>query len=88
MINPWQDKPARRAETLDQRKTNRPPVPPPRLSGKLRGLADRPEDPREKSALPRYRGGDDPRSLIDRWAYFFLEAENLDVVPSALGQVC
>ncbi len=35
--------------------------------------------------LPKYRAGDDPRGLIDRWAYFFREAENLDVVPPVLA---
>ncbi len=36
--------------------------------------------------LPKYRSGDDPRGTIDRWAYFFREAENLEVVPPALSQ--
>ncbi len=36
--------------------------------------------------LPKYRSGDDPRGTIDRWAYFFREAENLAVVPPALSQ--
>jgi predicted transposase/invertase (TIGR01784 family) len=36
--------------------------------------------------LPKYRGGDDPQGTIDRWAYFFREAENLEVVPSALSE--
>jgi flagellar biosynthesis/type III secretory pathway protein FliH len=35
--------------------------------------------------LPKYRAGEDPQGLIDRWAYFFREAENLDMVPSALA---
>jgi len=35
--------------------------------------------------LPKYRAGDDPAGVIDRWAYFFREAENLDVVPPALA---
>ncbi len=34
--------------------------------------------------LPKYKGGD-PQGLIDRWAYFFREAENLDVVPPVLA---
>ena len=37
--------------------------------------------------LPKYRAGDDPQGLIDRWAYFFREAENLDVVPPALAEL-
>ncbi len=36
--------------------------------------------------LPKYRSGDDPQETIDRWAYFFREAENLDLVPPALSQ--
>src|SRR5262245_5009994 len=36
--------------------------------------------------LPKYASGDDPRGTIDRWAYFFREAENLEVVPPALSE--
>jgi predicted transposase/invertase (TIGR01784 family) len=36
--------------------------------------------------LPKYAGGDDPQTMIDRWAYFFREAKNLDVVPPALSE--
>jgi predicted transposase/invertase (TIGR01784 family) len=36
--------------------------------------------------LPKYAAGDAPRTLIDRWAYFFREAKNLDVVPPALSE--
>ncbi|HEX3474178.1 MAG TPA: Rpn family recombination-promoting nuclease/putative transposase [Kofleriaceae bacterium] len=36
--------------------------------------------------LPKYTAGDAPRTLIDRWAYFFREAKNLSVVPSALSE--
>jgi len=36
--------------------------------------------------LPKYSAGDDPQGTIDRWAYFFREAENLAVVPPALSQ--
>jgi predicted transposase/invertase (TIGR01784 family) len=35
--------------------------------------------------LPKYAAGDDPQSLVDRWAYLFREARNLDVVPPALS---
>jgi predicted transposase/invertase (TIGR01784 family) len=35
--------------------------------------------------LPKYRSGDSPEGTIDRWAYFFREAENLAVVPPALS---
>jgi len=36
--------------------------------------------------LPKYAAGDAPEALIDRWAYFFREAKNLSVVPSALAE--
>ena len=35
--------------------------------------------------LPKYQAADEPHGLIDRWAYFFREAENLNVVPSTLA---
>jgi predicted transposase/invertase (TIGR01784 family) len=34
--------------------------------------------------LPKYEGGSDPRTTIEKWAYFFREAKNLNVVPPAL----
>jgi predicted transposase/invertase (TIGR01784 family) len=34
--------------------------------------------------LPKYAAGDDPQSLVDKWAYFFREAENLMAIPEAL----
>jgi predicted transposase/invertase (TIGR01784 family) len=34
--------------------------------------------------LPKYAGGDDPQSFVDKWAYFFREAENLMAIPEAL----
>lgn len=36
--------------------------------------------------LPKYQAGDQPRSVIDRWAYFFREAPNLTMVPEVLAQ--
>ena len=36
--------------------------------------------------LPKYAAGDDPQTLVDKWAYFFREAKNLDVVPSPLSE--
>jgi hypothetical protein len=36
--------------------------------------------------LPKYEGGDDPRTMVDKWAYFFREAKNLNVVPPALSE--
>jgi len=36
--------------------------------------------------LPKYAAGDDPRTLVDKWAYFFREAKNLNVVPPALSE--
>ncbi len=35
--------------------------------------------------LPKYGGGPEPSGLIERWAYFFREAENLAMVPAALA---
>jgi predicted transposase/invertase (TIGR01784 family) len=34
--------------------------------------------------LPKYEGGHEPQTLVDKWAYFFREAENLVVIPEAL----
>jgi predicted transposase/invertase (TIGR01784 family) len=34
--------------------------------------------------LPKYDAGTSPQTIVDRWAYFFREAENLEVVPPAL----
>ena len=36
--------------------------------------------------LPKYRAGADPQTLVDKWAYFFREAKNLNVVPPALSE--
>ncbi len=36
--------------------------------------------------LPKYSAGNDPETLIDKWAYFFREAKNLEVVPPALSE--
>ena len=36
--------------------------------------------------LPKYAAGDAPEALVDRWAYFFREAKNLDVVPAPLAE--
>ena len=36
--------------------------------------------------LPKYAAGDAPQTLVDKWAYFFREAKNLDVVPQALSE--
>lgn len=36
--------------------------------------------------LPKYAAGDAPVTLIDKWAYFFREAKNLDVVPPVLSE--
>lgn len=35
--------------------------------------------------LPKYAGGDAPTALIEKWAYFFREARNLEVIPPALS---
>jgi hypothetical protein len=34
--------------------------------------------------LPKYEGGSEPQTLVDKWAYFFREAANLLVIPEAL----
>jgi hypothetical protein len=34
--------------------------------------------------LPKYAGGNDPQTLVDKWAYFFREAGNLLSIPEAL----
>jgi predicted transposase/invertase (TIGR01784 family) len=36
--------------------------------------------------LPKYEAGKDPETLIDKWAYFFREAKNLEVIPPALSE--
>jgi predicted transposase/invertase (TIGR01784 family) len=36
--------------------------------------------------LPKYAAGDAPETLIDKWAYFFREAKNLNVIPPALSE--
>jgi predicted transposase/invertase (TIGR01784 family) len=36
--------------------------------------------------LPKYGAGEEPESLVDKWAYFFREATNLEVVPPALSK--
>jgi predicted transposase/invertase (TIGR01784 family) len=35
--------------------------------------------------LPKYQGAQQPESLVEKWAYFFREAENLTVIPEALS---
>ncbi len=36
--------------------------------------------------LPKYDAGDTPKSLVDKWAYFFREAKNQNVVPPPLAE--
>ena len=36
--------------------------------------------------LPKYEGGNEPKKLIDKWAFFFREAKNLDVIPPPLAE--
>ncbi len=36
--------------------------------------------------LPKYCAGAEPEGIVDRWAYFFREAENFEVIPPALDQ--
>ena len=35
--------------------------------------------------LPKYEAGGAPTTLVEKWAYFFREAKNLDVVPLPLA---
>ena len=35
--------------------------------------------------LPKYEAGDAPAALVDKWAFFFREAKNLNVVPPSLA---
>ena len=35
--------------------------------------------------LPKYDGTSEPRSLVEKWAYFFREAESLTAIPEALS---
>ena len=35
--------------------------------------------------LPKYVAGSEPVTTVERWAYFFREAENLDIVPPPLA---
>lgn len=36
--------------------------------------------------LPKYEAADVPRTLVEKWAYFFREAKNLEVIPPALAE--
>jgi len=36
--------------------------------------------------LPKYTAGDRPQTTVERWAYFFRDAANLDVVPEVLSE--
>ena len=36
--------------------------------------------------LPKYRAGKNPETLVDKWAYFFREARNFEVIPPALSE--
>jgi predicted transposase/invertase (TIGR01784 family) len=36
--------------------------------------------------LPKYAAGSNPTTMVDKWAYFFREADKLEVVPPALAQ--
>jgi predicted transposase/invertase (TIGR01784 family) len=35
--------------------------------------------------LPKYNAGDKPQTLVEKWAYFFREANSLEVVPVSLS---
>ena len=36
--------------------------------------------------LPKYAAGKEPVSLIDKWAYFFREAKNFEIIPPPLAE--
>ncbi len=36
--------------------------------------------------LPKYQGGEHPETFIDKWALFFRDAENLEVIPPELDE--
>jgi predicted transposase/invertase (TIGR01784 family) len=36
--------------------------------------------------LPKYDAGNEPESVVEKWAYFFREAKNLEIVPPVLSQ--
>ncbi len=36
--------------------------------------------------LPKYEAGGAPKTLVDKWAFFFREAKNLNVVPEPLAE--
>lgn len=36
--------------------------------------------------LPKYESGQAPTTLIEKWAYFFREAKNLNVIPTSLSE--
>jgi predicted transposase/invertase (TIGR01784 family) len=36
--------------------------------------------------LPKYGAGEAPETLVDKWAYFFREANDLEVIPPALSE--
>jgi predicted transposase/invertase (TIGR01784 family) len=35
--------------------------------------------------LAKYQGGEEPETPVDKWAYFFREAKNLEMIPQALS---
>lgn len=36
--------------------------------------------------LPKYTAGSEPQTMVEKWAYFFRETRNLEVVPPALSE--
>ena len=37
--------------------------------------------------LPKYAAGEAPQTVVEKWAYFFREADNLEVIPPGLQEV-
>src|SRR5678815_605649 len=36
--------------------------------------------------LPKYEAGNTPRTLVEKWAYFFREARSFEIVPNVLAE--
>ena len=57
-----------------------------RMQEQHSGEKGMPQVPYAFLELSKYDAGDNPETLVDKWAYFFREAKNLNVVPKALSE--
>ena len=57
-----------------------------RMQEQHRGEAGLPQVQYAFLELPKYAAGDNPTTLVDKWAYFFRETKNLNVVPPSLSE--